>query len=49
MFAVRTSILKDMLADPEWNSKLSQAKTARQVEKLIVEYCKQKGYKVETV
>jgi mannitol/fructose-specific phosphotransferase system IIA component (Ntr-type) len=49
MFATKTSVLAEIFANPEWDKKLSQAKTADQVEKLIAEYCKLKGYKIETV
>jgi len=47
MFAVRASILKELMADREWSSRLEGATTTRDVERVVTRFCRAKGYKVE--
>jgi hypothetical protein len=49
MFAVRRVILEELLADPEWSSKLENAKTGDEAIKVLKNFCKRKRYKVEHV
>ena len=49
MFAVRRVILEELLADPEWSSKLENAKTRDEAIKVIKNFCERKGYKVKRV
>ena len=49
MFAVRRVILEELLADPEWSSKLENAKTGDEAIMVIKDFCKRKGYKVKRV
>jgi hypothetical protein len=49
MFAVRRVILEELLADPEWSSKLENAKTRDEAIKVIKNFCERKGYKIKHV
>ena len=49
MFAVRRVILEELLADPEWSSKLENAKMGDEAIKVIKDFCKRKGYKIKHV
>ena len=49
MFAVKTSVLRALLSDPKWNAKLNDAKTMCEVEMVLREFAREKGYKVKEV
>ena len=46
MFAVKSEVLKKLLANPEWSYRLKKAKTMRDVERVLREFCEAKGFKV---
>jgi len=49
MFAVRREILKELLADPKWSRIFDRAKTMKDIEGVVTEYCMKKGYKVKVL
>lgn len=46
MLAVKTEVLKRMLADAEWSEKLEKAKSWKDVQRVIVEYCRVNNQKI---
>lgn len=46
MFAVKSRILKEMFEEKYWREKLEKANSLSDVEQILTEYCKTKGYKV---
>lgn len=46
IFAVRTEIVRTLLQDKIWCEKLNQAKSFAEAEKVLIEFCKEKGYKI---
>lgn len=49
MLAVKTEVLRELFADPEWKTKFLDAKTMREVETVLIGYCKAKKLKTKTV
>jgi len=49
LFAVRTKLLKALLDSPEWSKRLDQAETVRQVENVLVEFAKSRGYRIKEI
>jgi len=49
MFAIRLEALKKLMDDPEFNMKLDKCKSFEEVQKLVIEFAKKKGFKVLTV
>jgi len=49
MIAVKAEVLRTLLSDPEWNAKLNNAKTMREVESVLREFAVVKKLKVEEV
>jgi hypothetical protein len=49
MFGVKRQLLEALLSDPEWNAKLSSAKTMREVERVLREFVVEKGWKIVEV
>ena len=49
MFAVRGKLLKELLEHPEWCRKLDDAETAKDVEKVVSEFARKKGYKIKEI
>jgi len=47
VIAVRREVLDALLADPEWNKRLEQAKTMADVERVFSDFCKARGYKIK--
>jgi hypothetical protein len=47
MFAVKTSVLKKLLADAEWSAKLERAQTTEEMQRVIERYCHQHKLKVK--
>ena len=46
MFAVKSEVLKKLLANPEWSIRLEKAETMRDVERVLREFCEAKGFKI---
>ena len=42
-FVVRRKVLDELLKDPEWGPKYSNATTTKEMAKVITDYCKSKG------
>ena len=49
MFAVRTEILKELIQDEQWRSRLQKAESVEDAEWVVTEYCLEKGYKVKQI
>jgi len=49
MFAVKKSVVKELLADSEWRSKLDCAKTWREAGIVVAEFARSRGYRVKVV
>jgi len=49
MFAVRREILEALFRDLDWAAKMEEAKTGEKVEKVLVDFCRAKGYRVRRV
>ena len=49
MYSVKAEVLRKICDDPEWSSRLEGCKTTREVELLLVEFCREQGYKVQVV
>ena len=49
MFAVKTSVLRELLNSPEWARKLEKAKTMREVERVLRLFAVEKGWKIVEV
>ena len=47
MIAVRCKVLAALMADPEWNKRLEQAKTMIDVERVLTDFCKAQGIKIK--
>ena len=48
-FAVRTTLLKELMADKEAIEKLRRATTMLEVEQVLRQYAKKKGFKVAQI
>jgi hypothetical protein len=48
-FAVRCEALKAAYADPEYNRRLTVAETVSEIEAVMVEFCRKRGYKAKEV
>jgi len=46
-FVGRVEVLKELADDPEWDEKKKKAKNHAELVKVIRDFCKAKGYKVE--
>jgi len=46
VFAVKSEVLKKLLANPEWSIRLEKAETMRDVERVLREFCEAKGFKI---
>ena len=46
MFAVKSKVLDELVSDPVWSERLENAETMKEVEKVMVAFCKERGYKV---
>ena len=46
MFAVKREVLEALLRDPEWTAKMEKAEKSEEVEKVVIDFCRVKGYKV---
>lgn len=49
MFAVNKKVLDDLVSDPVWSERLENAETMKEVEKVIADFCEEKGYKVAKI
>jgi len=49
LLAVRREVIEQLFADPKWVKTVEKAKTAVQVEKVIMAYAKEKKLKVKTL
>jgi len=49
LFAVRREVLDALLEDPEWSKRLDNAENARQVENVLVEFAKSRGYRIKEI
>jgi hypothetical protein len=47
MFAVKAGVLKELFKDEEWTRKLAECRNACDVERVLTEFCKVKGYKIK--
>jgi len=48
-FMVEAEVLRELMASPDWNRRLEQAETSRDVAKVIFDFCLEKGYKIGKV
>jgi hypothetical protein len=48
-FAVRRETMEELMKDPEYNERLKQAETFKQVQAVVVEFCRKKGYVVASL
>ena len=46
MFAVKREVLGDLISDPIWAERLENAETMKEVEKVIIAFCKVRSYKI---
>jgi len=46
LFAVKKEVVQSLLADEAWSRRLEDAETEADVVKVLVEFCKSKGFKV---
>lgn len=44
--ALKRQVLDQLLADDKWRKRLEKAGTAKQMEQVLVEFYKEKGFKV---
>jgi hypothetical protein len=49
MFAVRRQILEELLKDEGWTRKLEACRNVSDVERVLTEFCKAKGYKIAQI
>jgi hypothetical protein len=49
LFAVKAKVVKELLADEEWSKRLEAARTMREVEEVIRQFAKAKGWKIKEV
>jgi len=49
MYLVKAEVLRKICEDPEWSRRLEGCKTPEDVERLLVEFGKERGYKVQIV
>lgn len=49
MFAVRKEILDALLNDAEWCKRLDKAETSKDVENVLIEFARSKGWKIKEV
>jgi len=47
VFAVKVEVLKELLKDEEWTRKLDACKTVSDAQRVVMEFCKAKGYKTK--
>ena len=45
-FAIRTSILKELFADPYWRKKFDNANTTKEQYEVAKDFCQTRGYEV---
>ena len=46
MLAVRASVVAELLDSPEWKHKFEKAKSLQEIQKVLEDFCKAKGYKI---
>jgi len=44
-FAVKREVVEALLRDKKWSRRLEEAKTTQEVLKVLVDFCKAKGFK----
>lgn len=48
-FAVNRKFMEALLRSPEWNAKLERAKTDEEVTKVLVDFAREKDFKVKYI
>lgn len=48
-FVVRREVMDELVKNKDWADRLDRCKTTSEVQELIDRFCKEKGFKVETV
>jgi hypothetical protein len=46
-FAVRREVLEELLGDPAWSRRLGEARTLREVRRILLEFAEERGYRVK--
>jgi hypothetical protein len=49
MFSVKAEILKELFKDEEWVRRLEACKSTSDVQRVLREFCKAKGYKTAQI
>jgi hypothetical protein len=49
IFAVRRETMEELMKDPEYNERFKQAETFKQVQAVVTEFCRKKGYLVASL
>jgi hypothetical protein len=49
IFAVRREVLEELLGDPAWSRRLGEARTLREVQRILLEFAEERGYRVKAV
>ena len=48
-FTIKTTILRQAFSNPEYSERLKQAKTLEEIQDILLEYSKKKGYRIKEV
>lgn len=46
-FAIRRETMEELMKDPEYNTRLGEAKNLKEVQVVVREFCRKKGYYVQ--
>jgi len=49
MFAANAKVLFELVSDPVWSERLENAESMEEAEKVIADFCEEKGYRVARV
>jgi len=49
MFAVKTSILRELCASDEWKARLCRAENVSEVGEVVKAFCRVRGYRVKEI
>jgi hypothetical protein len=48
-FAVKREVLEELLRDPVWRRRLEEARTLREVQRILLGFARERGYRVKVV
>jgi hypothetical protein len=48
-FAVRREVLEELLGDPAWRQRLEKARTSQEVQRVLLGFARERGYRVKVV